>query len=163
MSDVSRPLYERPFPRGPLLGAGAVIAVALLAAALGHLAGGTPPPSASPLAVRDLRFEDQADGGVLIEDARDGQVLDVAASGTNGFLRATLRGLARERTREGVVARAEAPFRVTAWSDGRVTLDDPSTGRHVELEAFGHTNEEAFARLLPRSGAPPGAPGGATP
>ena len=30
----------------------------------------------------------------------------------------------------------------------RLTLEDPTTGRKVEMEAFGITNEEAFARLL---------------
>ena len=155
MADISRPLYERPFPRGPLLGAGALVAAALLLAGAGRLAGiSSAPVTAAPVAARDLRFEDRADGGVSILDARDGRQVDVAEAGTNGFLRATLRGLARERRLRGVEAGPGAPFRVTAWADGRVTLDDPTTGRHVELAAFGGTNEAAFARLLP-------APGGA--
>ena len=33
------------------------------------------------------------------------------------------------------------------WSDGRLSLDDPSTGEHVDLEVFGPTNAETFARL----------------
>jgi len=156
MPDISRPLYERPFPRGPLLGAGVLVAVALLLAGAGRIVGtGSASVTAAPVAARDLRFEDRADGGVSILDARDGRQVDVAEAGTNGFMRATLRGLARERRLRGVEAGASAPFRVTAWADGRVTLDDPATGRHVELEAFGQTNEAAFARLLP---APGGAP-----
>lgn len=152
MSDA---LHRRPFPRAPLLGAGALVVVTILSAAAGRLAGGgTVAPTATVLAVRDLRFEDRPDGSVAMLDARDGRQVDVAAPGTNGFLRATLRGLVRERRRQGVEAGPEAPFRVAAWADGRVTLDDPATGRHVELEAFGQTNEAAFARLLP-------APGGA--
>lgn len=153
MRDISRPLYDRPFPRGPLLGAGALVAVAILSAVAGRLAGSsTAPPDSTVLAARELRFEDRLDGSVLVSDASDGRQVDVAAAGTNGFLRATLRGLARERRRQGVEARADAPFRITAWADGRVTLDDPATGRRVELEAFGQTNEEAFARLLPAPG-----------
>ncbi len=35
---------------------------------------------------------------------------------------------------------AETPFRLTRWSDGRLSLDDPATDRHVDLEAFGPTN-----------------------
>ena len=66
--------------------------------------------------------------------------------GSNGFLRATLRGLARERKRhEGG---PEIPFRLTAWSNGRLTLADPATGRTVDLAAFGPTNAEVFGRLL---------------
>jgi len=158
MSDISRPLYDRPFPRGPLIGAGALVTVALLSAVAGRLAGSSiaPPPDASVLASRELRFEDRPDGGVSVLDARDDSLVDVAAPGTNGFLRATLRGLARERRLNGVGAGAAgAPFRVTAWSDERVTLDDLATGRHVELEAFGGTNEAVFARLLLLPGAAP--------
>ena len=159
MSDISRPLYDRPFPRGPLLGAGALVTVALLSAVAGRMAGSSvAPPDASVLASRELRFEDRPDGGVSVLDARDGHEVDVAAPGTNGFLRATLRGLARERRLSGIEAGAAgAPFRVTAWSDDRVTLDDLATGRHVELEAFGGTNEAVFARLLPVPRAAPGA------
>ncbi len=151
MSDI---LPYRPFPRGPLIGAGVLLTAVILTAALGRHIGSSTPPAAASVAARDLRFEDRADGAVAVLDARDGRQVDVAAAGTNGFLRATMRGLARERALRGVEDRIDAPFRLTAWSDGRVTLDDPSTGRHVELEAFGRTNEEAFARLLT-------APGGA--
>ena len=153
MSDILR---NRPFPRGPLIGAGVLVMATILSAAAGRFMGSsTAPPPAASVAARDLRFEDRTDGGVAILDARDSRQVDVAAAGTNGFLRAMLRGLARERMEQGVKDRADAPFRVTAWSDGRVTLDDPTTGRHVELAAFGPTNEEVFARLLT---APGGAP-----
>ncbi len=153
---MSEILPYRPFPRGPLIGAGVLLTAVILTAAVGrHVGSSTAPPPAASVAARDLRFEDRADGAVTILDARDGRQVDVAAAGTNGFLRATMRGLARQRALQGVEDKADVPFRLTAWSDGRVTLDDPSTGRHVELEAFGRTNEEAFARLLT---APGGAP-----
>ena len=61
--------------------------------------------------------------------------------------------LARLRHREGVGP--DPSFRLTAWRDGRLTLDDPTTGSRLDLEAFGTTNEGAFARLLsPRSAQP---------
>ena len=87
----------------------------------------------------------EADGGVVVVD---GEATGVArlAPGTNGFLRATLRGLVRERRRNGLGA--EAPFRLTAHADGRLTLQDAATGRLVDLEAFGATNAGAFAALL---------------
>lgn len=65
---------------------------------------------------------------------------------TNGFLRATMRGLARQRLRQD--ADREVPFRLTGWTDGRLTMEDPTTGRKVEMEAFGLTNEAVFANLL---------------
>ena len=61
-----------------------------------------------------------------------------------------MRGLARERRREG--AGDATPFVLTAWSDGRISLDDSATGRTVPLEAFGPTNEGAFAQLFQASG-----------
>jgi putative photosynthetic complex assembly protein len=66
--------------------------------------------------------------------------------GTNGFVRGVLRGLARERRLNDVGA--QPPFQLTRWSDGRLSLDDPATGRRIDLVAFGPTNAGAFAQLL---------------
>jgi hypothetical protein len=43
------------------------------------------------------------------------------------------------------------PFRIALETDGRLLLSDPATGRTVDLRAFGPTNLEVFARLLPDS------------
>ncbi len=143
MSDFHRD----PFPKGPLLGAAALVAMALVSVSLARLAGGSPePPRAEALLQRDFQFRDRADGGISVLDAASGRLVEVVEPATNGFLRATLRGLARERKRRGV-GPAE-PFRLTARVDGRLTLEDPATGRRVDLEAFGPTNAGAFARLL---------------
>jgi putative photosynthetic complex assembly protein len=134
------------FPRGALLGAAGMIALALVAAVIGRVEG--PLPDAAPsvaAAERDLRFEDRADGAIVVSNAVDGRVVEVV-TGQSGFLRGTLRGLARARKLAGVGE--QAPFHLTAWADGRVTLDDPSTDRHIDLEAFGPTNTAVFARLL---------------
>lgn len=136
--------------RLPSLAVGGAVALALAAAVVGSITGPTAEPETGrALASRDLRFEDRADGAVLIYDARAASPFDVV-QGENGFLRGTLRGLARTRRSEGLDS-AE-PFHLAAWSDGRLTLDDPATGRHVELEAFGSTNAAVFARLLPAPG-----------
>ena len=71
-------------------------------------------------------------------------------TGANGFLRGTLRGLARERKRQGVGA--EQPFRLIGRADGRLTLEDPATGRRVDLESFGPTNAAVFAQMLMAKG-----------
>ncbi len=144
---MSGAAIDRHFPRAPLLGAGALIGFTLLAAATVRLTGPVSnEPSSTPVVERDLRFADRSDGAVLIYDARDNKPVEVL-EGQNGFLRATMRGLAQVRKRGG--ESEQAPFRLTAWKDGRLTLDDPVTGRHVELAAFGSTNEAVFARLLP--------------
>ena len=144
---MSDPFGARPFPRAPLLGAAGLILLALVLAAGGRLVGtGEAAIGERASIVRDLRFADRSDGGIDVIDAALDRPLDVVMPGSNGFLRATLRGLARERKRhEGG---PEIPFRLTAWSNGRLTLADPATGRTVDLAAFGPTNAEVFGRLL---------------
>ena len=124
----------------------AMIGLALMGAVAGRIAGTGPvEETGSVVASRDLRFADRADGAVVVTDARTEQTVDVL-QGEQGFIRATMRGLARARHSNG--DGAVAPFRLTAWSDGRLTLDDATDGRHLELQAFGSLNVASFARLL---------------
>lgn len=134
------------FPRGALLGAAALVGLAIFSAGTARLIGMQQPrPTAAVLVARDLQFLDQADGSVLVKDAANGSTISVLAPGTNGFIRASLRSLAKRRQFDGDHSDV---FHVAAWADGRLTLDDPTTGRPIELEAFGQTNELAFAKLL---------------
>ncbi|MEO0995902.1 MAG: photosynthetic complex assembly protein PuhC [Pseudomonadota bacterium] len=135
-------------PRIPLLSAGALVAVALVGVAVVRLAGLGPdgsPPDSPVLAERSLYFTDTAAGIVLVTVA-DGRVLDRLEVGSAGFLRATLRGLARDRQPLG--AGAERPFLIQRLANGQLLLTDPTTGRHVDLLAFGPTNAAAFSRYL---------------
>jgi putative photosynthetic complex assembly protein len=95
---------------------------------------------------RLLRFTDRDDGAVLVTDATDHSLVSTI-TGPNGFLRGTLSGLVRIRRNEKLGA--GPPFRLTLYANHRLVLDDPATGNAIELEAFGPTNEAAFARLLP--------------
>jgi putative photosynthetic complex assembly protein len=137
-----------PFPRAPLLGAIALIGLSLFAATATRVTGigASKVPDAPTLEVRDFRFQDRSDGGISVFDAKDGRLVQIVAPGSNGFLRGTLRGLARERKRQGVDA--DQPFRLIGHADGRLTLEDPSTLRRVDLESFGPTNALVFAQLL---------------
>jgi putative photosynthetic complex assembly protein len=141
-------MSKPPFPRPILAVAGTVVALSIITAAVGRMTGAAnSAPTAAAIASRDLLFRDQPNGGVAVYDARNDSVpIDMIAPETNGFLRATMRGLARQRLRQD--ADREVPFRLTGWADGRLTLEDPTTGRAVEMEAFGITNEIVFARLL---------------
>lgn len=139
--------HNEKFPRGALIGAAGLIAITIVSAATARITGAASMvPHSSPVVVRDLRFADTADGGVDVFDTSSLRPVNIVSPGSNAFLRATLRGLAQQRKREALTA--AIPFRLTAWADGRLTLDDPATGRHIELEAFGPTNAAAFARLL---------------
>jgi putative photosynthetic complex assembly protein len=140
---------QESFPRGVLLGAALLLGFALLASGLGHRLhiNATPLPPARVVTALHLSFRDRSDGGVEILDAMQGnKVVQVLAPGTNGFVRGVLRGLARARRADGVGPLP--PFTLTRWSDGRLTMDDPQTGQHLNLEVFGPTNSRPFAALF---------------
>ncbi len=141
---------DRAFPKLPLLGVAGLLGVTLGVAFI----GGTPAlEHGVAVQQRDLVFEDRADGAVTVRDAQSSAPFAVIDPGTNGFMRAALRGLARERLREA--HGPEVPFRLVTWQDGRMTLDDPATGRRIDIKAFGPSQAEAFARLLTREGNQP--------
>lgn len=141
----------RPFPRGPLFGAGALVVLSLILAAISRFTGvGTMTvDEANPVASRELRFEDRSDGAVAVLAAKDDKVVEILPPGTNGFVRGVLRGLARERKSEGIGT--EPPFRLTQWDDGRLSLEDSATGRRIELVSFGQTQFDVFAQMLKRA------------
>ncbi len=130
---------------------GCMTVIALAARSFPH--GGTP-PHATPIRIADLLMQDNPNGSVTVTQAGTGLPVTTLQPETNAFVRVLLTGLVRERRREGEGSHA-IPFRLTRWSDGRLTVDDSATGRLIELEAFGHTNEAAFARLLDLSPPPP--------
>jgi putative photosynthetic complex assembly protein len=144
---MNDPIPSRPFPRAPLLGAGALVGVSLLLAAISRLTGfgAVPVETATPVEARELRFEDRSDGAVAVLEP-DGDVIEILPPGTNGFVRGVMRGLARERRMEGVDA--APPFRLVRWDDGRLSLTDTATGREIQLVSFGPTQVEVFAKML---------------
>lgn len=146
MTDRNTPQY---FPRGPLIGAGVLVAVALVAVAASRATGvgETRLPHSPAVESRAFHFEDRDDGAVAVfAAAEERPVVAVIAPGTNGFLRGVLRGLARDRRLEGIGP--DLPFRLSRHGDGRLSLEDTATGRDIELDAFGPTNVQAFAALL---------------
>jgi putative photosynthetic complex assembly protein len=96
--------------------------------------------------VRSLQFVDAPDGAVLVYDAESHRQIRSLPPGTNGFVRATMRNFARERRSNSIGP--GIPFNLIASQDGRLVLEDPSTGRHIDLEAFGQTNAGVFAGFL---------------
>lgn len=146
--DLSHPGPGKGVPRQVLMGAGALVLFAFLAAATARVTdvGTVHMPEAKPVETLALRFVDQNDGGVAVIDARDGVRIYTVQPGTNGFIRATLRGLTRERRREGVDE--VPPFQLTRWDDGTLSLEDAAIGRRIGLDAFGPSNAGAFAQLF---------------
>jgi len=152
---MSEAVRYRPFPRGALFGAAGLIGIAIVSASTARVTGvgTTRMPNATPIIERQLRFEDRTDGAVVVYEGRTAQVVEVVAPGTNGFLRGVIRGIVRARKREAIGA--DIPFTLIRWSDGRLSLEDSSTGQRVSLEAFGMTNAAVFAHLLAAPGAAP--------
>ena len=145
---MSEAIHEPIVPRGGVLAAAALVLFALAAVTTVRLTGVGGTHYTLPAAVesRDLRFEDGDRGAVLVFDASDHQLVDTLAPGSNGFIRVVMRGLARER-RLGDIG-PMPPFRLTRYEGGQITLTDTSTGKQIDLGAFGSTNTEAFARLM---------------
>ena len=145
---IEKPAKDGNVPKAVLLGAAMLVAFSLVAAAAARLSdvGTLHMPAVRSVQTLSLRFEDRDDGGIDVRDATTASVIYTVAPGTNGFIRSTLRGLARERRRSGLDG--ETPFLLTHWSDGTVSLDDKATGRRVSLDAFGLTNAQAFAQFF---------------
>ena len=136
-------------PRGAIVGAATLIAFAILTAWAGRNMdiGAVHMPDVRAYSVLQLRFEDQDGGRVAVRDAADGVTLVTLEPGADAFIRATMRGLASERRREGF---GEAtPFVLTRWIDGTLSVEDPTTARRINLDAFDPTNAGAFARQFP--------------
>ena len=143
-------------PKSMLIMAGALIAVAFTMTATMRIA--KIPPAASPsllrsaehaqiVKTRTLRFIDEPNRGVRIEDAGTGATAStIVPQQQTGFIRGVMRGLARERRMHGIGG--GPPFTLTEWNDGELSLTDTATGRSIELNAFGTTNRASFAALL---------------
>jgi len=136
------------FPRWILYFAGSLMALSLISVGLIRITGNGPDQrAAAAIAERSLRFEDSMDRGVAVIDAQSGELVTVLR-GEQGFVRGTLRALARERHSRGIDN--GPPFTLTAYIDQRMTLLDPSTGARIDLESFGPTNMAEFGRFLPQ-------------
>lgn len=98
-------------------------------------------------AARTLRFFDEPDGTVRVEDGATAEVLGRFGPGEGGFIRASVRSLVHQRRIRGLGP--EVAFELTEWENGGLTLNDPATGKSVEVSAFGSVNRVVFDRMLP--------------
>jgi putative photosynthetic complex assembly protein len=142
---------HEPFPKGALFAAGSLIALSLVAAVVGRYQNLNPPidsivSAPVPNTVLKLRFIDEADGSVIVRNATTGATLDVIAPGEDAFIRAVMRGFVRDRKLRQIGV--EVPFNLSLYQNKRLTMSDPTTGKEIDLRAFGPTNEGAFARFL---------------
>ncbi|WP_396435999.1 photosynthetic complex assembly protein PuhC [Limnohabitans sp.] len=141
----SRPAPQTQGLNRPMAWIGVMLLALLVAVGLARWSGLDPrTPDAAVQWQRDLQFTDLPSGDIAVLDASTGQAV-AQFSGEQGFLRSTLRALARERQRSSLGK--EAPFLLIGRTDGRLTLQDPSTGQRIDLESFGPSNAAVFASL----------------
>jgi putative photosynthetic complex assembly protein len=135
-------------PRWTLVAMGMLVlaSIAITGVARRTGLGVTGVPDSPTVAGVDLRFEDREDGSVLVSNS-DGKAIETIAVGADGFIRGSLRALARQRKQAGLPH--DLPFRLERRENGRLSLSDPATGGRIELDAFGPSNSGAFARWLP--------------
>lgn len=145
---------KEPFPKFALYAAGVVIALAIGAAAMGRYNAVNNPvdPAISLGPVQgfvDLKFADQADGGVVVTDATTSALVLKILPGEDAFIRAVLRSFVRDRV--AMKVSKDVPFRLYRLVDTRLVIEDPVTKKRINLRGFGPTQQAAFARLLPTS------------
>jgi putative photosynthetic complex assembly protein len=138
------------FPRLMLRVLAGVLVVTVAAVAWARYTGLNPrEPDAVTVAERQLAFADAPQGAITVADARTHDVL-ATLQGEQGFVRGVVRSLMRERKRRGLPL--DAPLKLLARADGRLTLLDPLTTHRIDLEAFGADNVAVFARWVPKKG-----------
>ncbi|MEE4537760.1 MAG: photosynthetic complex assembly protein PuhC [Erythrobacter sp.] len=98
------------------------------------------------LADRSLKFFDETDGTIRVEDGASGEVLARFGPGTGGFVRSTARSLVHKRRINGIGP--AVAFDLTEYDDGALTLSDRTTGESLELASFGPDNRRVFAEML---------------
>jgi len=137
--------------RKPAIACGCLLGAAILLALIGRQAPSAPDMNPDAMAQSiDLYFSDLPDGTVVASNATTGGEIERIAPGAGGFVRVTMRSFAMERTKRDMTN--DVPFQLARMDDGDLLLRDPLTGRTMLLNAFGPSNEGAFAQLLDQGG-----------
>lgn len=141
-----------PSLKKPLIAAGLLIGFVLVMTAGVRLTGQGAWRAADSPAVEtlSLKFHDREDGAVVVVDAATDAEIFVYGAGSHGFIRSTVRAVARHRKLAGLPP--DEPFALQRLADGRLVLADPLTGRFVGLNGFGAPNVEEFAQLFEATG-----------
>lgn len=144
----SRNNDEIVLPRGLLIGAAIMIAIALTTAYVARTTdyGATRLQPETIVKSRDLTFLTAPDGTLSIRDVALGQTLQTLTPKSDGFIKVVLRDLTQQRAAAG--ADPSAPYKLSQHSDGQLTLEDYATKRIITLTAFGKVNTAVFGNLL---------------
>ncbi|MBT3070355.1 hypothetical protein KKP04_05675 [Rhodomicrobium sp. Az07] len=139
-----------------LLGSTAVavlLVIVIGTSVVDRLDGGVADASRRPVTHRAVIFRDAPSGGIAVYDQGATEPFQILEREKNTFMATSLRLLGQVRQVRSK-AGSDAPFVITRWNDGKLTLTDPSTGETLELAAYGQRNADTFAQLLPQASVP---------
>ena len=137
------------FERLPMLATALALAAIVAVIGLARAYGVRPDvslPRQQALAERQLKFEDGAQGSVIVRDAKTDALIHSFASGEGTFVRAALRALVNDRKKKGIST--EDDFRLELHAGSQLFLVDEASGRTLSLNAFGPSNSAAFAVFM---------------
>lgn len=103
------------------------------------------PPDGAIVSERVVYLQGAVTGAARVLD-EDRAVIMEFASGEGGFVSTIDRVIRRERLRNGVSN--DGVLHVRLREGNRLSIFDPSTGREIELEAFGRDNIAKFEALV---------------
>lgn len=156
-------IHRRPHTALPIRLAGMLVLFCGLLVVLHQytdFGGGSDEASRTAEKVHGIQFVRQDNGQIDVTDAQTGAGITTLQPQNDGLIRGALRNFARMRTLSSLPL--DAPFQLTRWSDGHITLSDELTGERVPLDAFGPIGEGATRDLLTLAAQPaaqPSAPG----
>ena len=153
---MADPFRNHRFPKPLFIGGLALMAISLLLTGYGSYTQGpwAEKRAGAPVTERVLVFTKADDESWSVHDAASaGAPVKhlTPGPGAYSFIDGVMRSFARDRRALG--ASPTAPFILTLWEDGSLSLTDPVTDENVFLNAFGKDNVAAFATLL-HQGAP---------
>jgi putative photosynthetic complex assembly protein len=88
----------------------------------------------------------EGDDAVALRSVETGAVIIGFDKGHGGFLRNAIRAFGLKRHQMNI--EPQAPYVVTRWESGRITLNDPATGHQVPVDSFGPMVTKMFAPLV---------------
>jgi putative photosynthetic complex assembly protein len=103
------------------------------------------PPEGNIVVSRDVILSGDLSGSATVLNL-DGTVVADLTPDQGGFISGVWRVVLRERTKHRVAL--DGPVTLIRRDNGRVEIQDPSTGWGADLMGFGADNARAFARLL---------------
>jgi len=103
------------------------------------------PPNGNVMVERKILLSGDMSGAATVRGL-DGALIADLTPEEGGFISGVWRVILRERTKHRVAL--DAPVTILRQDNGRISIQDPSTGWSADLMGFGADNARAFAKLL---------------